>query len=611
MSFRRILLVKPSGRSGLGFLVDQIPLGLEYIASNIEDVVEEIHIVDMEMEKSSFQHLIDVYDPDLVGITMSATEHNEGLRLAKIAKNTNIATIAGGYHATSVPDLLLSYPQIDMVARGEGEPTMREIVEKDCLEGVLGVSYKKDGKIIHNQDRPLIQDLDNLRFPARHLRQYMYKANDRKTDFDVLLTSRGCYGRCTFCCEPRMSKGRLRCRSPENVVEEVLEISRYHKGKPTNVFITDPMFMGNPSRVGRICDLLQQHDLNMKFNALVRTDNMARNLEIVKKMCEAGIDHFEMGIESPNYKDLESTKKGITTRIQREAVQNIRKNGGCAGGTFVIGLPDQTEEEIRGFPIYAKEIGLTSAAFGIATPFPGTEFYDGLYRKGLIFETNWDNFDEMHSVYETEYLSKEKIEELATYCMAKFWNIDTFIDRERVFQKRTKKKTNIIDFILERALELRFIGDAGISLKKDSFSHYMKKFLEAYSDPSVEDYTRKVGVHNVLKMSSFLRILGPQTIQCSLGIDGDTTSIVMKTTNNMVEYIRVIHDREDYSTINFDIDLKMMSEQNQEFNIKMVQNSVTRILREGGIRRLWNTMRLFLAIGTEALAWKLINNSKN
>jgi len=609
MPFRRVLLVKPSGRSGLGFLVDQIPIGLEYIAANIEDVVEEIHIVDMEMEKYNFQHLIDVYHPDLVGITMSATEHNEGLRLAKIAKINDVATIVGGYHATSVPDLLLSYSQIDMVARGEGELTMREIVEEDCSEGVLGVSYKRDGQIIHNEDRPLVKDLDSLRFPARHLRQYPYKANDRKTGYDVLLTSRGCYGRCIFCCEPSMSQGRLRCRSPENVVEEVLEISRYHKGKPTNVFITDPMFMGNPSRVGRVCDLLQEHDLNMKFNALVRTDNMARNPEIVKKMCEAGIDHFEMGIESPNIKDLESTKKGITTRVQREAVQNIRKNGGCAGGTFVIGLPDQTEEEIRGFPIYAKEIGLTSAAFGIATPFPGTEFYEGLYRKGLIFETNWDNFDEMHSVYETEHLSKEKIEELATYCMAKFWNIDTFIDRERVFQRRTKKKKHLMDFILERAIELRFIGDAGTSLKKDTFSHYIKKFLEAYSDPCVEDYTRKVGVHKVLEMSSFLRILGPQTIQCSLGIDGDTTSIVMKTTNNMVEYIRVIHDRENYSTIDFDIDLKIMSEQNQEFNIKMVQNSVTRILREGGIRRLWNTMRLFLAIGTEALAWKLIKNS--
>ena len=608
MPFRRILLVKPSGRSGLGFLVDQIPIGLEYIAANIEDVVEEIHIVDMEMEKESLQHLIDVYHPDLVGITMSATEHNEGLRLAKIAKKNDVVTVVGGYHATSVPDLLLSHPQIDMVVRGEGELTMREIVEEDCSEGVLGVSYKGDGRIIHNEDRPLVEDLDSLRFPARHLRQYPYKANDRKTGYDVLLTSRGCYGRCIFCCEPSMSQGHLRCRSPENVVEEVLEISRYHKGKPINVFIADPMFMGNPSRVGRICDLLQEHDLNMKFNALVRTDNMARNPEIVKKMCEVGIDHFEMGIESPNYKDLESTKKGITTRVQREAVQNIRKNGGCAGGTFVVGLPDQTEEEIRGFPIYAKEIGMTSAAFGIATPFPGTEFYEGLYRKGLIFETNWDNFDEMHSVYETEHLSKEKIEELATYCMAKFWNIDTFIDRERVFQRRTKKKTHLVDFILERAIELRFIGDAGMSLKKDTFSHYMKKFLEAYSDPCVEDYTRKVGVHNVLEMSSFLRILGPQTIQCSLGVDGDTTSIIVETTNNTVEYIRVIRDRQDHPTINFNIDLKMMSELNQNSKIKMVQKSVTRILHEGGIRRLWNTMRLFLAIGTEALAWKLTKN---
>ncbi len=495
-----------------------------------------------------------------------------------------------------------------MVVRGEGELTMREIIERGCTEGVLGVSYKRDGQIIHNEDRPVVKDLDSLPFPARHLRQYPYKANDRKTDYDVLLTSRGCYGRCTFCCEPSMSQGRLRCRSPENVVEEVLEIEKYHERRPVNVFIADPMFMGNPSRVGRICDLLQEHDLKMKFNALVRTDNMARNPEIVKKMCEAGIDHFEMGIESPNYKDLESTKKGITNRIQREAVQNIREYGGCAGGTFVVGLPDQTEEEIRGFPIYAKEIGMTSAAFGIATPFPGTEFYEGLHRKGLIFETNWDNFDEMHSVYETEHLSKEKIEELATYCMAKFWNIDTFIDRERVFQRRTKKKTHLMDFILERALELRFIGDAGMSLKKDTFSHYMKKFLEAYIDPCVEDYTRKVGVHNVLEMSSFLRILGPQTIQCSLGVDGDTTSIIVETTNNTVEYVRVVRNRQDHPTINFNIDLKMMSELDQNLNMKMVKKSVTGILHEGGIRRLWNTIRLFLAIGAEALVWKLTKN---
>ena len=607
MPFRRILLAKPSGRSGLSFLFDQIPIGLEYIAAYIEDAVEEIQIVDMEMEQRSFHHLVDLYRPDLVGITMSATEHNEGLRLAKIAKNVGIATVAGGYHPTGVPDLMLSYPQLDMVVRGEGELTFKELTENGSPEGVLGVSYKKDGQVIHNEGRPLIKDLDSLPFPARHLRQYSYKANDRTTDSDVLLTSRGCYGRCIFCCEPNMSRGLLRCRSPENVIEEVLEMARYHEGKPLSVMLADPNFTGNPARVGRLCDLLQEHDLGMKFCALVRPDNMARNPEIVKKMCEAGIIWFEMGIESPSHRDLKSTKKGITTRIHKEATRHIRRNGGSAGATFVIGLPDHTEEEIKRFPVYAREIGLTAAAFGIVTPFPGTEFYNQLERKGLIFETNWDNFDEMHSVYKTKHLSKEKIEELATYCMAKFWNVDTFVDQERVFQKRTKKKTPLIDFFRERARNVSFIGNAGMSLKKAKFGQYTKKFLEAYPDPRVEAYTRKVGVHNVLEMSRFLRILGHQTIQCTLSLDNVTISFVVETTKSTVEYIRVIHGRQDCSKVNFDIDLEWIEGGNQGSKIKTVKNLIS---HNWSIMKSWNILRLLVAVGTEVLLWKLSNRKR-
>jgi len=594
--------VKPSGRRGLSFAFDLIPIGLEYIAAYIEDAVEEIHIVDMEMEQRSFQHLVDLYRPDLVGIILSATEHNEGLRLAKIAKKYGITTVVGGYHPTGAPDLMLSYPQLDLVVRGEGELTMKELVEKGSPEGVFGVSYKKDGKIIHNEDRPKIEDLDNLPFPARHLRQYSYKADDRTTDCDVLVTSRGCNGLCSFCCEPSMSQSHLRCRSPENIVEEILKMVKYHEGRPLSVIFADPNFMGNPKRVDRLCDLLQKYDLNVKFHALVRADNMARNPEIVKKMCETGIISFEMGIESPNPKDLKSTRKGITTRVHRDAVLNIRENGGGAGGTFVIGLPDQTEEEIEAFPVYAKEIGLTAAAFGIATPFLGTEFYKELDEQGLIFETNWDNFDEMHSVYRTKHLSRERIEELATYCMAKFWNIDTFVDQETVFQKRTGKKTSLIDFIRERALNARFMRDNGMTLQKGNFGQHIKTFLKAYADPRVESYTRKVGVHNVLEMSRFLRILGPQTVQCTLNFDDATVSFVFKTTKNTVEYIRAMQGRQDDSTIDFDIDLEWLSEPNQS---KMAKRLFVLIPHDLSIKRLWNTFRLFVAVGTEVLTWKL------
>jgi len=593
--------VKPSGRKGLSFAFDLIPTGLEYIAAYIEGTVDKVHIVDMEMDHRKFQDIINLYCPDLVGISLSATEHNEGLRLAKIAKKNGVTTVIGGYHPTSVPDLMLSYPQIDMVIRGEGELTMSELVENGTPENVLGVSHKKNGILIHNEDRPRIENLDILPFPARRLRQYSYKSQNRTTDCDVIVTSRGCNGLCSFCCEPSMY-GCLRCRSPENVMKEILEMVEYHQRKSLSVIIADLNFMGNPSGVDRLCDLLMEHDLSIEFCALVRADAMAKYPEIVKKMCRTGILKFEMGIESPNSKDLKSTKKGITNRVHGKAVRNIRENGGRAGGTFVIGLPDQTTEEIKAFPTYAKEIGLTAAAFGIATPFPGTEFYKELDNQGLIFETNWDNFDEMHSVYRTKHLSKEMIEELATYCMAKFWNLDTFIDQELVSQKRTMRKKTIVDFTRERTLNLSFMANNGNELQKDNFGQHIKTFLEAYVDPRVETYTRTVRAHEVLEMTRFLRILGSQKIQCTLSLDDTTVSFVFKTTSKTVEYIRVIRGRQDSSTINLDVNLKCLAEPNYSNLLKIPAFLFSRNL---SIKKLWNTFKLFVAIGTEVLVSNL------
>ena len=164
--FKRILLVKPSGRKGLSFAFDLIPLGLEYNAAYIQDVVDEVHIVDMELDRRTFKECLDFYRPDLVGISLSATEHNQTLKLAKLAKQNGAATVVGGYHPTSVPDLMLSHSQIDVVVRGEGEQTLRELVEHGSPENVLGCSYRENGKVIHNENRPRIADLDSIPFPA-------------------------------------------------------------------------------------------------------------------------------------------------------------------------------------------------------------------------------------------------------------------------------------------------------------------------------------------------------------------------------------------------------------------------------------------------------------
>jgi hypothetical protein len=386
-----------------------------------------------------------------------------------------------------------------------------------------------------------------------------------------------------------------------------LEISTYHGGNPIKIMIVDPNFMADPERVSRLCDLLRDYNLNITFSALVRADSMARNPEIVRKMCRVGIASFEMGIESPKTEDLTSTNKGLNLSFHKKAAQVIRENGGNAGGTLMIGLPNHTEEDIKRFPKYAKEIGLTSAAFGIATPFPGTKFYEKLHKEGLIFELNWDNFDEMHAVYKTRHLSKEKIEELGTYCMAKFWTLDTFIDQEKVFQKQTKRKTPLINFILGRSQEAMFLLNAGGEVKKDNFSQYVKIFLRAYTDPAIEAYTREVNVHSILEMSRFLNTLGPQKIQCSLTFDDETISFIFRTTKKTVEYIKVIPGRDSNPTIDLHFDLKEILSESQLSPPWVVGKLWKAFANKASFKGQWNLFKLLVAFGVETVMWKFTN----
>ena len=617
MSFKRVLLIKPSGRHGLSFAFDIIPTGLEYIAAYIENDVDEVSIIDLEMEPKPIQRTIEKYldelRPDLVGISMSATEHSEGLEIAQLVKNRDIVTVLGGYHPTAIPDELLSHSEVDIVIRGEGERTIQELVTKEDAKDIHGISYKNNNKIIHNPDREFIEDLDSIPFPARHLRRYTYHTTimpDR--EHDVLTTSRGCWGRCSFCCEPSMSGSHQRYRSPENVMDEILEIVKFHDEKPISIEVTDPHFMGKPKLVEQLCDLLAQYKLDIRYGIKVRPDSIAKHPEIVRKMIAVGIEGFEMGVESPYMRDINSTFKGLKTDVHVKAINNIKRWGGGAGGTFVIGLPDQTEDEILQFPLYAKKLGLMSSAYGIATPYPGTKFYEELNSQGLIFETDWNRFDEMHSVFKVKHLSSGRIEELASICMAKFWTIDTFIEKERVHMIKYKTKKPLMKFIADRLHELEFSVDTGLQLQEDNFSQHAREFLDASPDPEIKNYTKKVGMHNIIGMSRFLKLLGEQKIQITVRNDGmPPTSWIFKTTKDMVEYIQVIHGKLDDSSINFDIKLQdfRLDGQRSLSKIDKLRIIAKLLASNKGIKRQTNMMRLLAASGVEVIKYIGIKNT--
>ena len=602
MAFKRILLVKPPGRKGLGFASDIIPIGLEYIAASIEDIVDEVNIIDMELEQSPFYTFLDDLNPDLVAITMSATDHYEGLRIAKIAKEKGCTTVLGGYHPTAVPDELLSHPQVDLIVRGEGEDTMKTLVQEDSFKDVPGLSYKVNGKIVHNSDRPLIQDLDALPFPARHLRRHEYKDHimfekDRETE--VITMSRGCWGRCSFCCEPMMCRGHQRFRSPENVMKELLEIVSFHKGRPLSILVTDPNFMGSPKRVDRLCDLLHQYKLDIRFSVLIRADSVVRNPELIEKMCENGILSYEMGIESPKAEDLKNIQKNITVEMQEKAVKILGDNGAWAGGTLVIGLPGQTEEEITGFPLYAREIGLTGAAFGVATPFPGTEFYRDIAQEGLIVEPDWSRYDEMHSVFELKSVSRKRLEELATYCHARFWTLDMLIEQAR-FSLKSGRKVTLENFIGGILNAVRFGWNTTMDLQTENLLAHWRIAADAGADPCVEEYTREVGVHNIIEFPPFLfKVLGEQTIQFTIKSEGvPITSYIIKTTAGTVEYVKAVSGRLEDMTINLDVDLNDLDlSMGNTSNRELLKNCVRATISLRGIDEIWYRTRLIAAIG--------------
>ncbi|MHA1359514.1 MAG: B12-binding domain-containing radical SAM protein [Candidatus Helarchaeota archaeon] len=614
MPFNRVLLVKPCGAAGLGIIVGAlIPLGMEYVAACIEDLAE-VKCLDHDIDHFSysfFRTYVRRFKPDLVGFSMSATEHRDGLKLAKIAKEYGARTVVGGFHPTAIPEVLLAYPQVDLVVRGEGEFTMREIIQKGTIqpEDILGVSYKDGNRIIHNPDRPLIEDLDTIPFPARHLRwkPYLYRfsyAPERRAD--QISFSRGCYGTCTFCCEPRMSHSYIRFRSPENIIAELKEIVKFHRNKPIHMLVADPDIMGDPEHLDRILDALVAFQETLKhkitFNAMVTCRRVARYPDVMAKMCKAGINKFCMGIESPSEKDLEKTKKStLTIQKQEKAIQIIRKNNGVAGGTYVIGLPWHTREEIKKFPDYGKKIGQMYAAFGIATPFPDTDFYDELNERGLIYEKDWNKFDEMHGVFHIENIKKGEMECLNAYCLGRFYTPDTIFDQFLVESRRLGKKIQLFDFISSRINGLFYMAHGGLGLRKRAFNRDGIFFFQGFGEaPNVRTRTKAMQIHQFIEMKRFLHILGTQKIQISIILNRHSImSTIIKTNRHALEWIDTMVGKIKKASIEVEIPYEIFRVNSLLQTFKMIVQIVLRPFFIPNPKKIGNRLRLYLALFIE------------
>ncbi|MHA1680579.1 MAG: B12-binding domain-containing radical SAM protein [Promethearchaeota archaeon] len=535
--YRRVLLISPAGPSGLSFALHPIPLSIECIAAAIRDIVEDVMIYDQFVDKEPLLLVLKEFKPDLVGVSMSATEHNSGGEAMKIVKNFDprIPVIAGGYHPTGAPEIVLNELQCDAVCRGEGENVMRELVKGTNWKEIEGLSFRDHDNgqsLTHNPSQSIPVDLDALPFPARDLRRRRDYHYENKLlinrEYDLMYFSRGCYGKCSFCCEPYFSGSKQRYRSPEKTMAEILDIWEFHGKKPLRVLISDPNIMAQPKKVEKLCDLLLEADLDVNFQVMTRTELVVKHPDIVEKMIRAGMISWELGIESPTQGDLDSTLKHIPLEKQEKAVGILSKLGAEVLGTYVIGLPEHTEEFVKTFPEHARKIGCSAAAFGIATPFPGSVYWDELESKGHIFEKNWAKFDENNCVIVHPIMSPSEIENLRSWCMGKFWNLDTVVeqirrDHIRVGKFRHDTKTTLMDFFTMVGRKLLFavsagseLAEKGLKSTKENYMGSLMSMFDAWADPRVEAYFTKYPMHEIIDMRQFGRLFKGKNIQVVL-----------------------------------------------------------------------------------------------
>lgn len=369
MKYKHALFLNPYiERSATSAMMLFPPTGLEYVATSAKSYVDKITLLDLRYEedlqdvnrlKQFIQNEIDIL---CVGIGWDR-QFKEICNLLNLMPS-GIPLIVGGYTATEkVEELFECCPNIDVIVRGEGEETIKEILGGIPFEDILGVSCRKNGRIVHNGHRPL-PDIDDIAFPDRSLRRHEYRLtlngiNIANLIFDTVLSARGCPYDCKFCTfklNPLGQKRDYSARSVESVIKEIEEI-------PAEIILfSDENFSVDPRRAEEICDLIIERKIKKRFIVQTRIE-IAKYPRLLEKMVKAGFKTLLIGIESPHDRILFQLNKGFDSDTVRKYFKTLKKYNMFYHGYFIYGNITETEEEMLYIAKFAKEIGVDSITF--------------------------------------------------------------------------------------------------------------------------------------------------------------------------------------------------------------------------------------------------------
>jgi len=330
-------------------------------------------------------------DRDLVVIHTSTPSFRQDVHTAELLKERNpslMIGLIGAKVAVETQKSLEASTAVDFVARNEFDFTIKEIAEGKPLGEVAGISYRNAaGEIVHNPDRAVIEDMDQLPFVSpvykRDLTIEKYFGGYLKHPYVSFYTGRGCKSRCTFCLWPQTVGGHnYRTRSIPHVIEEVKYVMR-EMPQVKEIFFDDDTLTDNRPRVEELARELGKLGVTWSCNAKANVP-----YETLKIMREGGLRLLLVGYESGNQKILHNIKKGLRTDVARQFTKDCHKLGIVIHGTFILGLPGETLETIEETINYAKEIDPHTIQVSLAAPYPGTFLYKQATENGWFDGTD-------------------------------------------------------------------------------------------------------------------------------------------------------------------------------------------------------------------------------
>ncbi|MFC1521135.1 B12-binding domain-containing radical SAM protein [Elusimicrobiota bacterium] len=457
--------VSPPSKSAL--------LGLGYIASVLQKCGHTVKILDCMVSSSynfpvssefkrfgisdrEIKKNIEEFSPDVVGVSCMFTSYfKDAHNVAKIVKEfkKDIFVVFGGAHASTFSEQTMKDDNIDVLVVGEGEKTVCEVLERykdnKSMEGVKGTMYRRDNKLIKEQPRELIQNLDEIPFPAWNLLERdmeVVKREHKKNRFlmrkpiGYVLTSRGCPKECYFCSVKLMWGRRWRMRSARNVVEEI-EFLKNTYGYREIHFVDDNSSVSR-ARMYELCDELIKRNTNVKLVTPTGIAIETLDRDVLSKMKQAGFYRLCFGIETGDPQSQQEIMKRINLDKATEIIAQANSLGFWTAASFIIGFPHETMQEFRKTIEFAKKTNLDFAIFYLLVPQPGTQVYEIVKKQGLIdldryidpFSEEWYKISITYgNGFKTLNFSNEQLQDILSgiyreFLMHKVFSMRTYVN---------------------------------------------------------------------------------------------------------------------------------------------------------------------------------------